>query len=44
VKKNSKNKEQLRSYEFKHNINKNKLAIIQDIIYPEYKRVATVNN
>ena len=42
MKKNSKNKEQLRSYEFKHNINKNKLAIIQDIIYPEYKRVAKI--
>lgn len=34
--------ELIRCYEFKPNINQGKLNIIQDIIYPEYKRVAQI--
>jgi hypothetical protein len=36
------NIEVLRSYKFKHDINNNKLDIIEKIIYPEWKRIASI--
>ena len=36
------NKEEIRSYIFKYNINDNKLDVIEKIIYPEWKRIASI--